>query len=131
VNLAAVIAALQAFVSQHPSGGAACMLRPENDASITRNDIRAIARVEVSDDEVIIYMGEPVPTTLPSARMSSAHLLKQLAALPSEWKERPVVISQGLQKADDHYSIDFRHPVRNTGVATGPNEELFLLAAQL
>ena len=61
VSLAAVIAALQLFVSQHPAGGAACMLLPANNATITRNDIRAIARAEVQDDEVVIVMGEPIP----------------------------------------------------------------------
>jgi hypothetical protein len=84
VNLAAVLAALQLFLTQHPTGGAACMLMPPNGGSITRNDIRAIARVELEHDEVVIVMGEPVPTTTPETRMSAAQLLKQLAALPGE-----------------------------------------------
>ena len=130
MNLAAIIAALQAFVSQDPTGGAACILRPESDASITPNDIRAIARAEIRDNEVVIYMGESVPTTPPNTRMSAAQLLKQLAALPGEWRERPVFTSEGLQKVDEHYSIDFRHPVLNTGAVTGPKEELFLLAGE-
>jgi hypothetical protein len=128
VNVAAAIAALQAFVSEHPTGGAACMLRPQSDASITRNDIRAIARIEVRNDEVIIFMGEPIPGKPPNTRISAAQLLQQLTALPDEAAKQSLVISDSPQKVDEHHSIEYHSPVLNTGVVQGPNEELFLLA---
>jgi hypothetical protein len=62
--------------------------------------------------------------------MSAAQLLKQLAALPGEWAKRPIVISEGRQKVDEHYSVEIHNPVLNTGAVKGPKEELFLLASQ-
>jgi hypothetical protein len=131
VNLAAVLAALQLFISQHPTGGAACLLMPANAGSITRNDIRAIARAELSHDEVVIVMGDPIPATPPESRMSAAQLLQQLTALPGEPSKRSVVISAGRQKVDEHYSVDVHNPVRNTGTVTAPEGQLFLLSAEL
>ena len=84
MNLAAIIAALQSYVSQHPTGGAACILLPANDKSITRSDFRSIAQVEVRDNEVIIAMGEPIFTTSPNVRISASELLNQLVAF-SDW----------------------------------------------
>jgi hypothetical protein len=130
VSLAAVIAALQLFVSQHPAGGAACMLFPANGASITRNDIRAIARAEVHDDEVIIVMGEPIPDTPSNSRMSAAQLLQTLTALAGERSKRSVVIAEGLKKVDERHSVDVHDPIKNTGKVAGPEGELFLLAAE-
>ncbi len=130
MNLAAVIAALQSYVSQHPTGGAACILLPANDKSITRSDFRAITEAEVRDEEVIIAMGEPIFTTSPNVRMSASELLKQLVEL-SDWSKRWVAISRGVEKIDEDCSIDFHDPVRNTGVVTAPEGETFLLIAEL
>jgi hypothetical protein len=130
VNLAAVIAGLQSYVSQHPTGGAACILLPANDKSITRNDFRAITQAEVRDDEIVIAMGEPIFTTSSNVRISASELLKQLVEL-SDWSKRWVSISRGLEKIDDDCSIDFHDPVRNTGIVTAPDGETFLLIAEL
>jgi hypothetical protein len=129
VNLAAVIAALQSYVSQHPTGGAACILLA-NDKSINRNDFRAIAQADVRDDEVVIAMGEPIFTTSPNVGISASELLKQLVEL-SDWSKRWITISRGLEKIDEDCSIDFHDPVRNTGIVTGPEGETFLLIAEL
>jgi hypothetical protein len=130
VNLTAVIAALQTYVSEHPTGGAACILLPANDKSITRSDFRAITRAEVRDEEVVIAMGEPIFATSPNVRISAPELLKQLVAL-SDWSKRWVAISRGVEKIDEDSSIDFHDPVRNTGVVTAPEGETFLLIAEL
>ena len=131
MNLATVISALQLFVSQHPTGGAACILMPANGASVTRNDIRAIARIQIRDDEVIIVMGEPIPTASSKIRVSAAELFKQLTALSGDSSKRSVLLSEGLKKVDEQYSVDFHTPVRNTGIVTAPEGHLFLLAAEL
>ena len=57
MNVADVLAALQLFVSQHPAGGAACVLLPANAISVTRSDFRAIIRADVRDEEVIVVLG--------------------------------------------------------------------------
>jgi hypothetical protein len=130
VSLAAVIAALQLFVSQHPTGGAACILLPANNASITRNDVRAIARAELQDDEVVIVMGGPIPDAPSNTRMSAAQLLTKLTALAGEHSKRSVVIAEGLRKVDERYSVNIHDPIQNTGTVTGPEGELFLVAAE-
>jgi hypothetical protein len=104
---------------------------PANGGSVTRNDIRAIARAELDHDEVVIVMGAPIQTTPPETRMSGAQLLKQLAALPGEPSKRSVVMSAGLQKVDEHYAVDLHNPLRNTGTVTAPEGQLFLLSAEL
>ena len=76
-------------------------------------------------------MGNPLPTTPPQTRMSAAQLWQQLTALPGEPSKRSVVISAGLQKVDEHYSVDLHNPVRNTGTVTGPEGQLFLISAEL
>ena len=130
MSLAAVIAALQLFVSQHPAGGAACILLPANNGSITQNDIRAIAQAEVQDDEVVIVMGGPIPDTPSNTGMSAVQLLKKLTALAGERSNRSIVISEGLKKVDERYSVNVHDPIKNTGTVSGPEGELFLLAAE-
>jgi hypothetical protein len=130
VNLGAIIAALQSYVSQHPTGGAACILLPANEKSIVRSDFRAITQAEVRDDEIVIAMGEPIFTTSPNDGISASELLKQLVEL-SDWSKRWVAISRGVEKIDEDCSIDFHDPVRNTGVLTAPEGETFLLIAEL
>ncbi len=131
MTLATVIDALQMFLSQNSTGGAACILQPPNGASISRNDIRSIVLAVARDDEVILVTGDPAPTTPQNMRMSAEKLLKQLASLPEEWLNRPVFISPGQEKIDEHYSVEFHHPVRNKGVVVGPEGELFLLTGDL
>jgi hypothetical protein len=130
LNLAAVIAALQSYVSQHPTGGAACILLPANNDPITRRDFRAITQAEVRDDEVVIAMGEPISTSSPNFRVSASELLEQLVELP-DWSKRWVAIARGLEKIDEDCSIDFHDPVRNTGIVATPDGETFLLIAEL
>jgi len=90
------------------------MLLPADGPSVTRNNVRAIARAEVRDDGVMIVMVEPSPTTPPNTQMSTAHLLEQLAALPGESSQRSVLISAGLQQVDERYSVEVRNPVHTT-----------------
>jgi hypothetical protein len=127
VTLTTMISALQLFLAQHPTGGAACILMPERHSSISRNDIRAIAQA-VARHEVILVMGDPIPTTPQNARLSAQELLKQLASLPGEWLKRSVFISRGREKVDEHYSVEIQSAVQKTGTVTGPEGELFLLA---
>jgi hypothetical protein len=42
-----------------------------------------------------------------------------------------VAISAGLQKVDEHDSVDLHNPARNTGTVTAPEGQLFLLSAEL